>query len=523
MTIALLVLTGSHAATAEEPPHPDSLYVHHPAITSDRAAGIGKRVQPGGSLAFADIKGPAIIRHIWMTNIRGVEPVIAAGKVSIRFYWDGHETPDLEVPLNEFFGTRFTASNGRSFRMDLGKNAYYAMPFGKSARVEITNHSETELVGVYWQIDYDKLERGPADGEYFNQNRRVATPVLLTASADDTRHVEAGGELRPAQRLTIATLKGPAVIRRLTLAYEKTTGADQVIVNRGVVVRMFWDDEAQPSVEVPLADFFGTGFGERREFDSAAWRQHGTTAEILFPMPFKRAARIELVNVATRDTGRFMWRIEYEPKPREFLDADVEYFHACFRMSRPVPLNSTHVALETSGPGKFVGLVWSCHWLNAEQKPEGTQNFWVDGVRIQSTGSEDYFGRAWGFGKEPLIHAYKGITMAAEKSAGNATPVEWRRVTAYRAHVLDPIIFQKSLKLDFTCYGYNRGHRTDEYTTACFWYQREPHKPFMPLPPNEDLLPLDHPDSFGFGMTQVHQHERTQDRGAAMGVSVRGD
>lgn len=494
----------------------DGLFTSHRGTQSDRAAGIGKRIKPGASLELADIRGPAIIRHFWMTNVRQVESAILSGRVTIRFYWDGHAEPDLVIPLNEFFGRRFTASPELVFAMVLGKNAYYEMPFRRAARIELRNDTDIELWGVYWQIDYDRARRLADDARYFHPNTPVPAPPILGRTADGGSTRQGRVMLPPRASTPVATLDGPAVIRRFRIECKDRRVDDDVLTNRGVMVRIFWDGEAHPSVEVPLGDFFGTGFGERRDFSSAAWVQAGARREILFPMPFRRSARIELENLTGKPRGNFDWRIDLEARDAAFDASDVEYFHASFRMSRPVPLNSTHVAMDTNGRGKFVGFVWSCHWLNAEQKPEGTQNFRVDGRRIQSTGSEDYFGRAWGFGSEPECHAFKGINLGPEKSASPDVPSEWRRVTAYRAHVLDPIHFQESLKLDFTCYGYNRGHRTDEYATACFWYQAEPHTRFTSLPPLEDLLPLDHPDSFGFGQHRIAQAEARREWAAAL-------
>jgi hypothetical protein len=512
LTTCLLTLLGL-AWSSRADLAPDAIFRPAPGVRSDRAAGIGKRVQPGGTLVLADLRGPAVIRHFWMTNVRQVEAAVRSGRVAFRFYWDDHRAPDLEIPLSEFFGTRFTESPDLVFPMALGKNAYYTMAFQHAAKVELKNDSDVELWGIYWQIDYDRVDRLPERAEHFTAHTKAAPPAALgPQSGIVVPHT--GAQAIPAVgKIVLADLTGPAVIRRIRISYEREPAGDPVLINRGVIVRIFWDGTPQPSVEAPLGDFFGVGFGEERDFRSAAWAQSEGWREILFPMPFKRSARIELVNLASRAAGRFSWTIDYEKRPDGA--GEIECLHANFRLSRPVPLNSTHVALETSGSGKFVGLVWSCHWLNDEQKPEGTQNFHVDGKRIQSTGSEDYFGRAWGFGSEPDCRSYKGISLGPEKSASAAVPAEWQRVTAYRAHVPDPIHFQQSLKFDFTCYGYNRGHRTDEYATVCFWYQSTPAS-LAALPPLEDLLPIDHPDSFAFGLHQIARVESQRDLATAL-------
>ena len=502
LAIFLLVF---HTNTLAEVSFPDSLYIPDLGVTNNRASGTSLPISPRGKLLLADIQGPGILRHFWMTNEKvKTEQAIVEGKVTICFYWDGHQEPDLEIPLDEFFGKKFTDSEEISWQRDRkSKNAYYTIPFRKSVKIELKNNTDERLNDIYWQIDYELVPKLPEGIHYFDINTHVPKPIPLDSSSKANKHNIGKIYLSPKSTHIITKLKGPSVIRRIQLSYK---GEDNVLANRGVIVKVYWDNENNPSIEVPLGDFFGVGFGENSNFSSQAWIQQDGTKEIYFPMPFKKSARIELVNLNAKKLGLFSWKIDYDTKSE--LPNNVEYFHASFRISRPVPLNSVHKAIEIQGRGKFVGLVWSHHWLNKGQHAEGTQNFWIDGEHIQATGSEDYFGQAWGFYKGSR-HPYMGNSFGPEKSVGKGVG-DWYRLTAYRALVLDPIHFQKLLSLDLTCYGVDVGHKTDEYSTVCFWYQSEPHKVFLPLPPVEDLYPVDYPTSFAFGMWQIHNLEEKQ-------------
>jgi hypothetical protein len=486
-----------------KPSFPDSLYIFQPNITNNRAVGVHMPIPPNGTLLLAEINTPGIMRHFWVTNERAkTEQMILDGRVSIRFYWDGHQEPDLEIPLNEFFGNRFSQAEEITFPMERkGKNAYYPMPFRKSAKVELKNNSSENLTAIYWQIDYEIMPEIPVDMPYFNLDTRISKPVSLAATAKEANnHTSSKKELNPNSTLVIAELKGPAVVRQFRITHHEL---DSIAANRGVVVRIFWDNEKTPSVEVPIGDFFGIGFGEQRDFTSAVWKQKKGNKDILYPMPFKHSARFELVNLTAKQFKSFSWRIDYESGIK--FPPDVEYLHACFRISRPVPLNSVHQAMVTIGHGKFVGLVWSHHWINPEKHAEGTQNFWIDGEHIKATGSEDFFGQGWGFSeKKPF--AYKGNSYGPVHSIAEGAG-DWWKVTAYRALLLDPLHFQRSLKLDLTNYGVDVGHKTDEYDTACFWYQSEPHTPFLALPPAEDLFPIDYPESYAWGIWQIYNLE----------------
>ena len=508
LVLVLFVLSFASGVIGEVQ-FPDSLYVPRLGVKNNRAAGTSLPIPPAGTLLWADIEGPGILRHFWMTNEKvKTEQAISDGKVTIRFYWDGHKTPDLEVPLNEFFGKKFTDSKEICWRMERkSKNAFCTMPFRKSVKVELKNNTNEMLRDIYWQIDYEKVPEIPADLKYFDINTRVPKPTPLDSSKKANKHIKGSDYINAKSTFVVAGLEGPAVIRRIQVSYK---GEEKVLSNRGVILKIYWDNEKSPSVEVPLGDFFGVGFGENNDFISQAWVQKNGKKQIFFPMPFKKSARVELVNLNNKKLGRFSWRIDYQSGA--IFPEDIEYFHACFRISRPVPLNSVHTAIETQGRGKLVGLVWNCHWINKGMYAEGTQNFWIDGEHVKATGSEDYFGQAWGFTKGQF-HPYMGNSFGPEKSYGDEAG-EWFRLTANRAFLLDPINFQESLKLSLTCYGVDVGHRTDDYSTTCFWYQSEPHTEFYPLPPAEDLYPVDFPQSFAFGMWRIFnlegQHEYSE-------------
>ncbi|MCX6999989.1 MAG: DUF2961 domain-containing protein [Candidatus Sumerlaeota bacterium] len=481
---------------------PDSLYIPRSGVKNNRAAGVHLPISPGGTLLWANLEGPGILRHFWMTNERvKTERAISDGKVTIRFYWDGHQEPDLEVPLNEFFGKKFTDSKEISWHMERkSKNAYYTMPFQKSVKVELKNNSNEELKAIYWQIDYEKVSEIPAGRKYFNLNTRVSKPVSLDSTKKANKHIKGKDYLNAKSTFVVTEIEGPAVIRRIQISYKEK---EKILANRGVILKIYWDNEKNPSVEVPLGDFFGVGFGENNNFTSQAWAQKKGNKQIFFPMPFKKSARIELVNLTDKRLGIFSWQIDHENGA--IFPEDIEYFHASFRVSRPVPLNSVHRAMETRGRGKFVGLVWNHHWINKGQHAEGTQNFWIDGEHVKATGSEDYFGQAWGF-TGGQFHPYMGNSFGPEKSSGDDVG-DWYKLTAYGALLLDPVHFQESLRLDLTCYCVDVGHKTDDYSTTCFWYQSEPHTEFYPLPPAEDLYPVDFPQSFAFGMWRIYNLE----------------
>lgn len=131
----------------------------------------------------ADLKGPGVITHMWIT--------VAANEFAwprllrLRVYYDGSTTPSVDAPLGDFFGvghgierplnsmTIRNSSAGRS------RNAYWPMPFQKSAKVTITNEGRRRVSNLYYQVDWSKYQSLPAGTPYFHARYRQALPTKL--------------------------------------------------------------------------------------------------------------------------------------------------------------------------------------------------------------------------------------------------------------------------------------------------------------------------------------------------------
>ena len=126
---------------------------------------------PKSTTTLAEIEGPGIIQHIWIT----VDPKAYRDNL-LRFYWDGEETPSVEVPLGDFF------CNGHGMRYNVnslpicvnpsgGFNSYWPMPFLKSAKVTIENQRKDDIGGFFYQITY-ALTEVPGNAGYFHAQWR---------------------------------------------------------------------------------------------------------------------------------------------------------------------------------------------------------------------------------------------------------------------------------------------------------------------------------------------------------------
>lgn len=146
-------------------------------------------VPPGGTHVLMDAEGPGVITHIWITFL-GPEPQGWAPQGSadhqelmLRMFWDGNPRPAVEAPVGDFFANCFGL---RSEVISLpvvvegadSYNAYWRMPFRRSARIEVENQSDKPLSLLYYNIDWVRLDRMPKDTPYFYAQYRQEYPVV---------------------------------------------------------------------------------------------------------------------------------------------------------------------------------------------------------------------------------------------------------------------------------------------------------------------------------------------------------
>ena len=137
------------------------------------------RKLPSGSVTtLADIKGPGVITHIWITvPDRSEKDYYMLRDLVLRMYWDEEETPSVESPLGDFFCCGFARDcvvNSLPIVVvpARGMNCYFQMPFGKRARITLENQHETELDCFFYQIDYREMDEMPQDLLYFHAQWR---------------------------------------------------------------------------------------------------------------------------------------------------------------------------------------------------------------------------------------------------------------------------------------------------------------------------------------------------------------
>lgn len=331
-----------------------------------------------------------------------------------------------------------------------------------------------------------------------------------TSSWDPTGGNRDRLSLAPAETATLLDVTGAGRITHIWI----TSACREPDHLRKCLLKMYWDGEEEPSVLVPLGDFFGVGHSMTANFVSLPLVMaptRGTGFNSYFSMPFSNSARIELQCETLTHEVLFYYYIDYEELPG--LEADVGRFHACWRRENPtdgiddtgmtghtynhggknLSAEGNYIILEAEGQGHYVGCHLDIENLRHPDVPtnsyretnwygEGDDMIFIDGEEwppsLHGTGTEDYFNMAWG-ANEVFSSPFFGLTVPTSETSG--------KVSLYRFHILDPVRFQKSIRVTIEHGHANR--RCDDFCSTAYWYQLEPHKPFAILPVDERLPP----------------------------------
>ncbi|UCG17226.1 MAG: DUF2961 domain-containing protein [Phycisphaerales bacterium] len=328
-------------------------------------------------------------------------------------------------------------------------------------------------------------------------------------------------DLQPGQERTIADITGPGCIKHIWMTMGGPQGAPDAYPRR-LVIKMYWDDCDEPSVECPVGDFFGLGHGVLRDFVSAPLQmspQDGKGMNAWWAMPFKKRARITVLNECDVPFNVYFY-IDYEAYPA--AQDDMSYFHVQWRRENPTQgwgdeygrlaggpdgnfgplwfgqgeprsLNTTakdnYVILEAEGDGIYCGAHLDIDVFQRQKNDwfgEGDDMIFVDGEpwppAIHGTGTEDWYNCA--FCPTTEYNApYHGILLYT-----GTRDWPWKgKQTVYRYYIEDPIRFRRSIRATI-----EHGHAnklSNDYSSTAYYYLRVPKRGGPALPPVADRLP----------------------------------
>jgi hypothetical protein len=305
------------------------------------------------------------------------------------------------------------------------------------------------------------------------------------------RDLGRGWKISPAIKVeagktfVLADIEGPGAIQQMWFTI---TGHW-----RFAILRIWWDDEQDPSVETPVGDFFANGWGVYAHVNSLPLCVNpGSAFNCYWEMPFRKHCRVALENIAAEDVVVY-YQINYALTE---VPEDAAYFHAQFRRQNPLPYKTDYTLLDgVRGKGHYVGTYMAWGVNNNGWWGEGEIKFFLDGDEwptICGTGTEDYFCGSYCFiagGQyKEYSTAYAGMPQVIRPDGVYSSNT---RFGLYRWHVMDPIRFEKDLRVTIQALGWRSGGRylpmQDDIASVAFWYQDEPHGPFPALPDKDEL------------------------------------
>ena len=312
----------------------------------------------------------------------------------------------------------------------------------------------------------------PSDLPFLRDGRLVHVGSYDTAGHNnDFISIAAGNSA------TIMDVRGPGAIARIWM----TVGSPDPYYLRRILIRMYWDGETTPSVEAPLGDFFGTGFGYKQYVSRFVGMTSGGFISY-FPMPFNKSARIEIVNETGQTISSFYYNIDYLKVDQPF-SGDIGYFHAWWNRDIRTTSKENYLILMAKGRGQFVGCNLSIQgYGNNLYFLEGDEMIYVDGETrpsINGTGTEDFFNSGWYFDRGEYSAPYHGLIWKVDSLS---------RIAAYRFMVGDAVPFYKSIRV--TIEHGTENSQVADYSSTAYWYQLEPHDEFPPILKSSLRIPL---------------------------------
>jgi len=419
-------------------------------------------------VTMADITGPGCIDRIWSA---------APGSGHVRIYLDGSSTPAVDLPFTDYFSGKaapFTRPNlcyktGADGRGAGGLDNFVPIPFQKSCKIVAD-----QGWGNYFHFGYTQFPPGtivstftgtlsPEDNAALDEANAVLgkcgeEPVKHAGETIETRAID----LAPGAAVQLADLDGPQAITQFKIKVPLPQDSEQQRrLLRELAVRITWDDDEEPAVWAPLGDYFGfTGGGAPFHTLPTGLTKDGWFYSYWY-MPFGKKAHVELLNDGARAvsvTAKIGHASLTEPID-SLMRFHAKWHRNAFEPARPDRMPDWTI-LTTQGRGRFVGVNLHVWFPVGGWWGEGDEKFFVDGEKFPSwfgTGSEDYFGYAWGdpdyferpFHSQPLN----------EQNRGHVDDNRW--------HIVDNVPFDKSFE---GCIEKYQNDHDSRYAATAFWY-----------------------------------------------------
>ncbi|MBZ0269003.1 DUF2961 domain-containing protein, partial [bacterium] len=425
----------------------------------------------------ATLPGPGIIYRFWMPHRAAAEPF------AVRMFFDGEATPRIDTDSGQLLGGTYAHfADPLVTTCAGGQVSYVPIAFRDSLRIETENIADawhwyqysyrlfppgTDVASWSAALDPETLAARDAMADLFTNAGEHPAGDSPTAA-----QITLGpGAVPPGGTLPLADLAGPGMLRRVTMRLPSATDAELDSLH----LRVFYDGDASPAIDVPVSRFFGAGH------DRAPYRSlpMGTDSPDGFycywPMPFREHVRVELRNTSAAPIGLDGTRVENEPGP---VPGDACHLHAVSHEEVVVNGQTRNVMAQVQGAGHYVG-----NFLYVDQDHdthyflEADDIVFVDGaLATNGTGLEDAYngGFYYNWVPDPMDEPEGPSPSSAIRPLHGILRVErtasppYGRADQYRWMIGDRVPFSQSLEVQIeTSYSW-AGSR---WNSVVFWYQ----------------------------------------------------
>ncbi|WP_153797234.1 glycoside hydrolase family 172 protein [Foetidibacter luteolus] len=413
------------------------------------------------SLVIFDVQGCGVVNRIWTPT---------PTEDTLDFYIDDTSKPVLSIYYKDLFsGTVFPFVQPLCGSQLGGNYCYFPILFQQRCII-IARAKRMQ----FHQVQYRLFPQGTQVKNFtpmLNDEEKLALQKIKNvwtnpqpaAIVKETKTLELSAALQPGETKDILNLTQGGRITSIELSPSAVFEG----LTKQVDLLVYWDDEKEPAINCPIADFFGYAFG-KRSMRGLLIGSNTEAAYCYLPMPFDKKARIALryrmADNLTAKTVQIHAKINYTLQQR---NPGIEGRLYTYWNKQQPQKGSPHVFLQTSDKGHFVGAILQAQGLQNGMTIffEGDDSTVIDGqMRLHGTGSEDYFNGGW----YAFMDCWDArMSLPLHGSLDYSLP--YCRTGGYRFYMGDKLSFEKNFYHSIE-HGPENNAFPSEYTSVSFYY-----------------------------------------------------
>ncbi|WP_214072156.1 glycoside hydrolase family 172 protein [Mucilaginibacter sp. dw_454] len=429
-----------------------------------------------------DEKGPGVITRIITTG--------GAKGTNLRFYFDGEKEASVVIPAYDIAKLPIHLPDGllllhEHYNTTQGSSLYYPIPYGRSCKITVDDLNRA----YYFHANYRTYAKSikvktftVKEAKTYQKQADETGEELLYSGAYVMNEADTQRQLVPGASLILSLPADHKAIRTLAFNLDGYAEADYGQMMRGLIVKITFD--GRQTVSVPLSDFVGSGMGAPAVKNYYLFSDGKGNMSSKFIMPYKKSAKIELVNISNYPVEA---QIRACTSPWKWTPNTL-YFHAAWRQETGLKTNAglDYNMATIVGRGVFKGDVLSLYNHTPRWYGEGDEHIWVDDESFPShfgCGTEDYYNTTFA-----PIHVFQtpfGGAMREDDEASRGYN------TFLRTRNLDAVPFKKKLKFEFELLSWDTG--LVDYSSTVFWYGDLNSRAITASDDQEALKPLPKP------------------------------